>query len=1039
MPRRGVTVSLKFRLLGIVVVLLVLCLWFLTVSLTDKLETDMRKLIETQELAVVSYIADDLDASLSQKVSILNQNAKVLSLFLSEPDKLASFFDIRLGLKSLFPAGLALLDENGHQLAEYNLGLEKEPVSLLTEYEFFTKVMQSGGLVIGRPHLDELDKQAHVAIAVPYKNALGEIKGVLAGFALLSDKNLFGQVERIGNEDIGSVFVVDSRYNLIVSSSNKQEILQPFSLPTSMIQRLLTKDDWVGFLTLNSGEKHLVAAKSIPHSDWIVLRSLPISAVYQPIQQMQQRAYSIALFMTCAVTLFVFWLVNLALIPLDFISVAFRRMAKKQGELFELPLTGDAEIQDMTRSFNALVAQRQADDEALKRSEALLTRAELASKSGNWELDLRTQRMHASIGAIKIYGISEQDSDYSYIKEARLPEYSEHIDAAMKHLIEHGEPYDFEFKIRTKDTGEIKDIHSYAQYDKEHQVIFGVIQDVTERKQILNALEQETARRKLLFEKSNDGIALLNKEGRLIEWNQAFQSMLGYEHEEMDKLYVNDWEAKLSADDLDDIKNNLELGVLIVEATHRRKDGSTYDAEISVNGLMWDGQYYLFCLVRDITKRKEAEIALKESEARFRSVIEASPIPYAMNDQSMNIIYLNPAFIKTFGYTLEDIPHVDAWLQKAYPDARYQEQLMQKWQKHLSLKVMNENAEPVEANVCCKNGETRTVLVATQPLNQSDEGMFVVSFFDITSRKQSEEAQRLAATVFSHAREGILITDPAGIILDANQMFLEITGFSHEELIGSGVSLFRSGNQSPQFYQLMRQELNEKHYWQGEIWDRRKNGSVFPAMLTISAVCDESGAIQQFVALFSDITESKNHERQLEQMAHFDPLTRLPNRTLLADRLQLAMKNAIRNKLHIAVGYLDLDGFKPVNDHYGHEIGDKLLIAVADRIKGLLRDSDTIARIGGDEFVLVLPDLPEGEASAAMANRLIQAIEKPIQIDGIEIKISISLGITYFPQQELVDADQLLRQADHAMYQAKSSGKNRYCVFAETKQLKTAF
>lgn len=362
---------------------------------------------------------------------------------------------------------------------------------------------------------------------------------------------------------------------------------------------------------------------------------------------------------------------------------------------------------------------------------------------------------------------------------------------------------------------------------------------------------------------------------------------------------------------------------------------------------------------------------------------------------------------------------------------------MQKWQQHLSLKVMNENAEPVEANVCCKNGETRTVLVATQPLNQSDQGMFVVSFFDITSRKQSEEAQRLAATVFSHAREGILITDPAGMILDANQMFLEITGFSHEELIGSGVSLFRSGNQSPQFYQLMRQELNEKHYWQGEIWDRRKNGSVFPAMLTI-AVCDESGEIQQFVALFSDITESKNHERQLEQMAHFDPLTKLPNRTLLADRLQLAMKNAIRNKLHIAVGYLDLDGFKPVNDHYGHEIGDKLLIAVADRIKGLLRDSDTIARIGGDEFVLVLPDLPEGEASAAMANRLIQAIEKPIQIDGIEIKISISLGITYFPQQELVDADQLLRQADHAMYQAKSSGKNRYCVFAETKRLKTA-
>jgi len=305
---------------------------------------------------------------------------------------------------------------------------------------------------------------------------------------------------------------------------------------------------------------------------------------------------------------------------------------------------------------------------------------------------------------------------------------------------------------------------------------------------------------------------------------------------------------------------------------------------------------------------------------------------------------------------------------------------------------------------------------------------------DITDQKRAEEEQRLAATVFSHAREGIFITNAEGVILDVNQMFTRITGFSRAEAIGETPRLLSSGRHDKSFYMSLWFDLIDKGHWAGEIWNRRKDGTLFPEMLTISAVRDHRGKTLQYVALFSDITETKNHEQQLRYMAHYDGLTRLPNRTLLADRLQQAMSLAVRRRQIVAVCYLDLDGFKEVNDRYGHAVGDELLIALAAIMKQELRESDTLARIGGDEFIAVLLDLADEESSLITVERLIQTVARPIQLGGIVIQISASLGVTFFPQPDAVDADQLLRQADQAMYQAKSGGKNRYCVFRHKRE-----
>ncbi len=302
------------------------------------------------------------------------------------------------------------------------------------------------------------------------------------------------------------------------------------------------------------------------------------------------------------------------------------------------------------------------------------------------------------------------------------------------------------------------------------------------------------------------------------------------------------------------------------------------------------------------------------------------------------------------------------------------------------------------------------------------------SLLILRNLRHNEKELRLAASVFANSQEGILISDTDNIIIDINPAFTRLTGYTRDEAIGQNPSFMSAGKQGRQFYSEMWQAINSTGQWQGEIWNRRKTGEEYAELLSIVAVKDDKNRLRHYVGSFSDITFIKQHEADLNHLAHHDALTSMPNRRLLSDRIEQAVARANRLGARLAVVYLDLDGFKPVNDLFGHEDGDRLLVVISQRLQSLSRSDDTVARLGGDEFVLLWNDIGSNEDCIKTIERVLQNVSLPTEIEDESVSVTASIGVTLYPDDN-VDADSLLRHADHAMYIAKQLGKNRYQMY----------
>ena len=453
-------------------------------------------------------------------------------------------------------------------------------------------------------------------------------------------------------------------------------------------------------------------------------------------------------------------------------------------------------------------------------------------------------------------------------------------------------------------------------------------------------------------------------------------------------------------------------------------------------------------------------------------VINAMRAPLVTLDKDLRVVSGNHAFYQFFKVRPEntvgfhiyelnkgqwDIPELRELLEKILPQKTcFNDYLIEYDFANIGRRIILLNAREIEKS----EGKQLTILLTMEDVTErvdklviaNQENANLANELTLVNTEKDKLADELvtlgedkarllykikrAATVFNHSHESIMITDIDATITEVNSTFSQMTGYQSKDVIGENSTMLQSGDDSPEFFVEMWNALLVKGQWRGEIWNRRKNGDIYPAKLTISAMKNADGVVDHYVSLSTDISSMKALQGQLTRLSHFDALTNLPNRVLLAKNLsQETQKCKLNNKI-LAIAFIDLDKFKEVNEDHGRKAGDELLITVSQRMKAALQDGDTLARFGGDEFIAVMVNLDKAEDSFPVLERLLKAATDPVTSIDAEIHVSASIGVTFYPQDG-IETDPLIRHASQAMYDAKQAGKNRYCLFDTAKKNET--
>ncbi|MFA7282184.1 MAG: PAS domain S-box protein [Sterolibacterium sp.] len=564
-----------------------------------------------------------------------------------------------------------------------------------------------------------------------------------------------------------------------------------------------------------------------------------------------------------------------------------------------------------------------------------------------------------------------------------------------------------------------------------------MLTDTTKLKQAEEALLASEARLSAIFDASPDPLLITDAQGIIAMANQQVERLLGFSVDELigqsvDRLLPDRYRvahpklrARYAAS-----PNSRRMGRgRAVKA--QRKDGSECEVEVSLSRIETDQGLFFASALRDITEQKRIESALRESESRYRRFTEELPLGVVITQEGL-IKYINPATVEMVGYTEDELqgkPFLPLVCEADRP-----------WLMDLHRRRML--GEKVESSyvvgIARKDGQVRQWQAHTNTIDWGGKPASFGSFLDITERKQAEADLRVAAAAFD-SQEAIMVTDASAVILKVNRAFTESTGYTAEEIVGQTPRLLKSDRHSEDFYREMWDSISRTGSWKGEIWDRRKNGEHYPKWLTISAVTGEDGAVTHYIGTHFDITERKKAEQRINDLAFFDQLTGLPNRTLLLDRLKQTMAASSRSGNYGALLFIDLDNFKTLNDTLGHDMGDQLLQQVAMRLKLCVREGDTVARFGGDEFVVVLSSLSSSMKDAAsstevVAEKILAKLNQPYQLGSVPHKSSASIGATSF-LGHTAPIDELMKQADLAMYKSKAAGRNLVRFFDPTLEI----
>jgi diguanylate cyclase (GGDEF)-like protein/PAS domain S-box-containing protein len=460
------------------------------------------------------------------------------------------------------------------------------------------------------------------------------------------------------------------------------------------------------------------------------------------------------------------------------------------------------------------------------------------------------------------------------------------------------------------------------------------------------------------------------------------------------------------------------------ETVWMHKNGERRNVSLSAEITELNGKTCILAYSTDITARKRAEQALVSSETRLRAVLNGVQSGVVTITENGIVESFNQSAEKMFGYGAGEVVGRNVSMLMPEPYKAAHDGYLGDYLSTGIQKVIGQSRNVVARR---KDGTTFPIELGVTETFLNETRFFIGSVSDISFRRRAEAELRIAATAFE-SQEGMVVTDPAGVILRINKAFTDISGYTAEEVVGQTPRLLKSGRHDDAFYVAMWASLASTGAWQGEVWDRRKNGEVYPKWLTISAVKGDDGVVTHYVGTHQDITERKKAEERIKELAFFDSLTHLPNRTLLLDRLKQAMTAGNRSGTFGAVLFIDLDHFKTLNDTLGHDKGDMLLQQVAQRLAASVREGDTVARLGGDEFVVVLGSLNKTAEEAAnetevVGEKILAVLNQTYPLGDIDYRSSASIGATLFRGHE-TSIEDLLKQADLAMYKSKTSGRN---------------
>lgn len=684
------------------------------------------------------------------------------------------------------------------------------------------------------------------------------------------------------------------------------------------------------------------------------------------------------------------------------------------------------------------------------------------------------------------YGCAPEALRGRYVRELRFPDSRDALADDYRRVAETGGAV-FERTHRRLDGSPFPvEISARAISHQGQRYFQSVVRDISERKRTEMALVAQERRFRATFEQAAVGMAHVAPDGRWLLVNDRLCAMVGYSRQELlqktfhDITHPEDLEkdvwlvGQMLAD---------QIQTYSMEKRYVHRDGGIVWASLTVSLLRnADGQpEYFIVVIDDITARKRIEQRLARI-TRFYAALGLTNQAILRNDDSHDRLFEEICRIAVKCGELEG-----AWIGLSEPNAKQPQVVAAFGDLRGRLVSLGEpigegSALPYQpasrvlassshwiGNDLLHGQDDQTdwqTLVATAgvrscaafPLKRGGEviGAFSLyasepEFFDPElvdlldemaadvsfaldnferedQRLRAEQELRLAAAVYEQSAEGILISDRDNRILMVNRAFTEVTGYSLEEVCGRNPRLLSSGRHDRDFYREMWASLQELGHWQGEIWNRRKNGEVYPEWLGITALRDAEDRIGHYIAIFNDISVRKAAEARIQYLAHHDPLTGLPNRILLEDRLQQALAQASRHHRLVAVLLLDLDRFKTVNDSLGHAIGDRLLQGFGQRLNALISEGDTVCRRGGDEFVIVLSDPRRAEDAGQFAGQILSTLSQPFEIEGYMLASSASIGISLFPADGQ-DAETLLRNADLAMYRAKDHGRNNFQFF----------